>query len=1050
MADLRIRPDRSSSDSDRDRRARRRDSREGQVYGGPRRSSRFSPARRSDELEPQAPPQEPADDEASSGAGLGENPAEQAFNDIISRNYTPEELKQLEENGGEAADDGENAGSQVAGHRRGTTVAEQGEAERLSHATGEPAPWVVNDIATESLGKGRKRTVFTRRRLIGGGIAGGAVGGTMVLFSIFSGPLQIIHFGQLLQQFHLAENEDFGDGRSTRYMRHLLLGSTAQGRIGFLGSKYAARWDARLLDKAGLKAAFTGPPNQRFVGYQVVDEAKAKPFLDEMERDDVRPRTEFVSASEPVDIHGNRLSGARVIDFSDNDFRSRRSLIRTATRGTGTNSAVARIASRTGIKRGGLDYSPIKNKIRRSTDNRLEYNRQVKADRARRNRTGVDPPNTVRPVAEVIENEDGTTTTDPEADNAVREANEVLDELGDVDLDAPDGGKPKLDIIKGRLAKSVGGGALAVGVLCSVRALGDEAENIQYANIILPMMRIGMSMVTMASQVMSGQRVNMDELGAISEDLYDEVSETSWVEARSIQAQLGQPLTGPDLPSSARPSKVGEKPVALRFIDEIPGIGNVCGVTDFLGGLPILKQVGQITSAAIDGALSIVGAPTTEEITSNIVDFLAGTAVEMSPAGALLGSEADIGTLLAANDQIIAMGGGELGPAQVTELKAESRRNRELENSQKSLYARLFDVYDANSVIASTARTMPRSPKQALASLIKAPASLVSSLISHVSAQEAEPYDYGVPVFGFSLEEQNDRRFENPFENAVIVEARLPELNAKYGECFSMTVTLEGDNGTRLNNGSAAKYHEIADNENCRDGSEDLLRYRFYLADAITAHSLACYEGEKTSCVMLGIEDSVLPAPSSSGTNTPPAPTALGTFVWPLADQNIPVTSCWGDNRTLNDPNYFHSGLDLPVSGGTNVLASAAGTVVFAGDSGGGLGKTLIIQHEGGLFSQYQHLQEYLVTIGAIVTQGQAVALSGNTGTGTGDGYHLHFNIQSSGTQQSRAANTLNPLDYLPATTRNMTSRKSYLNPTPQITTCVPSVIDARGWVVAG
>ncbi len=84
-----------------------------------------------------------------------------------------------------------------------------------------------------------------------------------------------------------------------------------------------------------------------------------------------------------------------------------------------------------------------------------------------------------------------------------------------------------------------------------------------------------------------------------------------------------------------------------------------------------------------------------------------------------------------------------------------------------------------------------------------------------------------------------------------------------------------------------------------------------------------------------------------------------------------------------------HDGLDFEMPIGTSVLASDEGTVVMAG--GEIYGTTVVIQHSWGR-SYYGHLSKVTVTLGQVITKGQEIALSGNTGLSTGP--HLHFGIK--------------------------------------------------------
>lgn len=98
-----------------------------------------------------------------------------------------------------------------------------------------------------------------------------------------------------------------------------------------------------------------------------------------------------------------------------------------------------------------------------------------------------------------------------------------------------------------------------------------------------------------------------------------------------------------------------------------------------------------------------------------------------------------------------------------------------------------------------------------------------------------------------------------------------------------------------------------------------------------------------------------------------------------------------------------HKGIDWATPVGTAVMASSAGTVTKAG-WGSGYGYVVYINHSDGRQTRYGHLSKVLVSPGQTVSQGQKIALSGNTGVSTGP--HLHFEILINGAQ-------VNPLNYL-------------------------------------
>ncbi len=99
-----------------------------------------------------------------------------------------------------------------------------------------------------------------------------------------------------------------------------------------------------------------------------------------------------------------------------------------------------------------------------------------------------------------------------------------------------------------------------------------------------------------------------------------------------------------------------------------------------------------------------------------------------------------------------------------------------------------------------------------------------------------------------------------------------------------------------------------------------------------------------------------------------------------------------------------HYGIDISAQEGAPIVAPAPGEVVFSDWTLTG-GNTLIIAHAGDFMTVYKHCERILVSVGAKVSRGEAIALVGSTGT-TSTGPHLHFELWRDG-------KNLNPENYL-------------------------------------
>lgn len=113
----------------------------------------------------------------------------------------------------------------------------------------------------------------------------------------------------------------------------------------------------------------------------------------------------------------------------------------------------------------------------------------------------------------------------------------------------------------------------------------------------------------------------------------------------------------------------------------------------------------------------------------------------------------------------------------------------------------------------------------------------------------------------------------------------------------------------------------------------------------------------------------------------------------PPVEEYRPVN--FGARRVINgDPRMPHSGVDIRLPMGTPVRAIADGRVAFAGEQFFG-GRSVVIDHGGGVFSVYYHLKEFSVAEGEEISRGGRVGSVGATGRATGP--HLHFGVRVPG-----------------------------------------------------
>ena len=145
------------------------------------------------------------------------------------------------------------------------------------------------------------------------------------------------------------------------------------------------------------------------------------------------------------------------------------------------------------------------------------------------------------------------------------------------------------------------------------------------------------------------------------------------------------------------------------------------------------------------------------------------------------------------------------------------------------------------------------------------------------------------------------------------------------------------------------------------------------------------------------------PEPTTAG-DAEVAAAGKGLFLWPVK----------GDLLQRFGPlvgGQRNDGVDIAGSAGDPVVASAAGEVVYAGNSVPGFGNLVLIRHDGGWVTAYAHLKSLDVKMRQTVTQGQEIGAVGQTG-GVGQP-QLHFEVRYAPSTRDKAR-PIDPMLVLP------------------------------------
>lgn len=134
----------------------------------------------------------------------------------------------------------------------------------------------------------------------------------------------------------------------------------------------------------------------------------------------------------------------------------------------------------------------------------------------------------------------------------------------------------------------------------------------------------------------------------------------------------------------------------------------------------------------------------------------------------------------------------------------------------------------------------------------------------------------------------------------------------------------------------------------------------------------------------------------SSGNQKPLPPQNSGNGVLMNPCPGGHVTSEFGPRKApVAGASTYHNGMDYGAPEGTPVYAAASGTVITVSYTGA-RGNYIIIRHDNGLQTLYQHLSSTCVREKQKVGRGDNIGKVGHTGISSGP--HLHFEVHKNGT----------------------------------------------------
>lgn len=517
------------------------------------------------------------------------------------------------------------------------------------------------------------------------------------------------------------------------------------------------------------------------------------------------------------------------------------------------------------------------------------------------------------------------------------------------------------DFATSKTGKIGGGALLGVGIICGAREVANGIGDFKLAQVYEPLIRTYMEAVSVAAQIAAGEDVDMTQLNYYAEKMVERdqngkiLNDTSM--SKSIKANNGE-SGGIDLDTNTKEAiKAGAIPTGLQWtVTGTTGslVSALCGTTG-----QIIGGVLTIGSIFIGGGIltTLIGAAAFGAGIHYATQWLQGQAVNIDATGAEYGSQADYGGALTGAAQAMQFAGNTLTSTQISELNQQTAEYQQQEFDSQSFIARLFNPVDTHSLTSQMIESNVFDTKNTIASLqegLLSPLSAIPNFFSNIFSGKkafaaASTYDYGIPVLGFSLEDQNDPIIAIPQENAQKVGELLDDPNqssqaqeyiARAKRCYDVNIVKGTDGWDVMPTTAPDAFKSIYIDKGYQDsdcntsGAQDpnWLRIRAFIADTAVIESWACTEGDDASCAASGVGSA-----ASTGVTT----TSSSTIDTSTLTQASDTVACAAGTKDLGTQQGYSSGTpvtirvcSIPGFKSTAAESAATGQYAISGANG--------------------------------------------------------------------------------------------------------------------
>lgn len=735
------------------------------------------------------------------------------------------------------------------------------------------------------------------------------------------GPLEYIHFAQSIRLPHFGAAEDAGDIKTNALLRYAKKRAAGETRLTYLESKYFDRITADM-ERSGFQPRFDS--NTGYYRGLIVDTTSEKSPYRGMSNDEVKDKLRQKYGSDAFQVRDGKF----YLQEGKANFLQQYRTLKLISKDMGYSGLTAAMRARVLTKYGVVTWNPLRKIDKKINQSIADRAVQWKKERDARIRNGTKT--TIRTAGATSKDEEGKTTP--------------LEGSGANDGDA-DQSKIKSvfqGMQSGKSLAAAGGVAAVAGVVCTAKAINDRTGEIKYVQLVEPLMREGTDAVTGGDQLASGNGFNDLQLEMLAtlmrgKDKNGNVTEAS--QAESIRANNGgeggvrlNPAITEALQNIKIPYLSWTEDASVQGL--CSGVGTVITTTVSIG---ITVISGGFASAA---AGLLIGPYFTSLVIDNISSLLSGEIADLSETGAPYGARADMGAKLAADFASMQGGGEVMSATESAELTNAVYEADLYAFSKKPVRERLFNVNDRRTLAGKLYDGTPKTFDEAATGIASMFTGSFSKLVggfgtlSPSANAQSLKYNYGLPKFGFTMDELSDERLADPYRSGE--ETVVPILQGPNGEkyieqaktCYGVTLSKTAQGWDADPNINAYKTYFTAGERQseCKDKNIEWLAIRNFIDNTTHMNALTCYYGDGESCTKSGF---------GNGSSSQPTPTATAPSVLSdLSKESVSVPCATGTKDIGVMDGYSEGNLVKIRICAITGLKNIAGISRFPGDNG--------------------------------------------------------------------------------------------------------------------